>query len=92
MSSIGYLLAAIATYRAVFRKAIGIVGIVGSVEGIAAGFYVVVPGLAMFILPCLATVGLWALFVGIRLFRLTLGSSAEAAPLVPIAVVYILSD
>lgn len=71
VSSFGYLLAAIGTYRALFRKAIGIVGIVGSLEGIAAGLYVLVPPLAAFLLPCLATVGLWAVFVGVRLFRLT---------------------
>jgi hypothetical protein len=72
VSSVGYLLAAIATYRAVFRRAIGIVGIAGSIEGVLAGFYVLVPAFAAFILPCLVTVGLWAIFVGIRLVRLTL--------------------
>jgi hypothetical protein len=81
ISSVGYLLVAIATYRAVFRKAIGLVGIVGSVEGIAAGFYVLVPALAALILPCLVTVGLWAVFVGIRLARLSRTLPAPNQPL-----------
>jgi hypothetical protein len=71
ISSAGYLLAAVATYRAVFRPAIGVVGIVGSVEGIAAGFYIIVPALAALLMPCLVTVGLWAIFVGIRLWRVS---------------------
>jgi uncharacterized protein DUF4386 len=81
ISSVGYLLVAIATYRAVFRKAIGLVGIVGSAEGIAAGFYVLVPALAALILPCLVTVGLWAVFVAIRLARLTRTLPAPHPPL-----------
>jgi hypothetical protein len=71
VSSVGYLLASIATYRAAFRRAIGLVGIIGSIEGILAGFYVLIPVFAFLITPCLVTVGLWAIFVGIRLVRLT---------------------
>jgi hypothetical protein len=71
ISSVGYLLVAIATYRAVFRRAIGLVGVADSIEGIAAGLYVLVPALAALILPCLVTVGLWAAFVAIRLARLS---------------------
>jgi Domain of unknown function (DUF4386) len=81
VSSIAYLLVAIGTFREVFRKAIGIVGIVGSLEGIIGGFYVIVPGLAAFLVPALVTVGLWAIFVGIRLVRIARASrSAEATP------------
>jgi hypothetical protein len=65
------VLIASATYRAAFRKAIGRMVIVGSVEGIAAGFYVLVSALAALILPCLVTVGLWAVFADIRLARLS---------------------
>ena len=56
-------------------------GIVGSVEGIAAGFYVLVPVLAALILPCLVTVGLWAVFVAIRLARLSRTLTAPHPPL-----------
>jgi len=70
VSSVGFLLAAIATFRGVFRRAIGVVGIIGSVEGILGGFYVLSPGFAAFLLPSLVTVGLWAVAVGIRLYRL----------------------
>jgi hypothetical protein len=75
VSSIGYLLVAIGSWRAVFRRAIAVVGIIGSLEGIAAGFYIFVPVLAMFMTPSLVTVGLWAIFVAIRLFRLSIGAS-----------------
>jgi hypothetical protein len=81
VSSVGYLLLAIATYRAVFRRAIGLVGIVGSIEGIAAGFYVLVPAFAALILPSLVTVGLWTVFVGIRLARLSRTLPAPHPPL-----------
>jgi hypothetical protein len=81
VSSIGYLLVAIGTWREVFRKAIAAVGVIGSVEGILAGFYIFVPALAGLITPCLVTVGLWAIFVGIRLFRLTLGLSTATVGL-----------
>lgn len=79
LSSVGYLFAAIASFRSVFRKAIGVVGIVGSVEGILAGFYVVIPALSGLLIVCLATVGLWAIFVGIRLVRLSTERHAPAS-------------
>lgn len=71
VSSVGYLLSAIATYRAVFRRAIGVVGIIGSIEGVLAGFYVLILVLAALLLPSLVTVGLWAVLVGTHLVRLT---------------------
>lgn len=70
VSSIGFLLVAIATFRTGFRKAVGMVGVMGSIVGILAGFYVLVPAMAAFLLPSLAIVGLWCVFVGIRMFRL----------------------
>jgi Domain of unknown function (DUF4386) len=70
VSSVGFMLIAVAAFRAGFRKAIGLVGMIGSLVGILAGFYVLVPAMSAFLLPSLAIVGLWCVFVGIRMFRL----------------------
>jgi hypothetical protein len=87
VSSIGFVFVAIATLRTGFRKAVGVVGVMGGVVGILAGFYVLIPAMGAFLLPSLAIVGLWCVFVGIRMFRVAT-APGERKALVPRTVAF----
>ncbi len=70
VSSIGLLIIGLIMLKGVFDKASAYLGIVAGIEGIIGGFYVVLPALALLLLPCLIAFGLWSLFTGLRLYKL----------------------
>lgn len=70
VSSIGLLIVSIVMLKGVFSKPTAYAGIVASVEGIIGGFYVVIPTLAVLLVPCLLAFGVWSLLAGSQLWRL----------------------
>jgi hypothetical protein len=70
ISSIGLLIVSVVMLKGVFSKPTAYAGIVASVEGIVGGFYVVLPALALLLIPCLITFGIWSLLAGSRLYKL----------------------
>jgi hypothetical protein len=71
VSSVGFLIISIVMLKGVFSKLTAYVGIVASIEGIVGGFYVVLPALAVFLVPCLIAFGIWSLLAGTRLYKLS---------------------
>jgi hypothetical protein len=78
VSSAGLLLCGVIMLRGVFTKVTALLGIVAAAEGLAGAFYVVVPGLAVFLTPALVAYGLWGITGGARLTRL--GRAALPVP------------
>jgi hypothetical protein len=73
LSSVGFLIVALAMWESPFRKITSIVGILVGIIGTLAGFYIFVPVLGLFLVPSLFAATLWAFLVGIQLHRI--GSS-----------------
>ena len=73
VSSIGLLIVAVVMLRDGFGRWVSLLGIVAFVEGIVGGFYVIFPPLALLLLPCLVTFGLWLVLTGRRLAGLGVG-------------------
>ncbi|MHB1414225.1 MAG: hypothetical protein ACYC1C_03150 [Chloroflexota bacterium] len=71
VSSIGLLIISVVMLKGVFSRLTAYLGIVASIEGIVGGFYVLLPALAVFLVPCLITFGIWLLLTGSKLYRLS---------------------
>lgn len=69
ISSIGLLIVSIVMLMGVFRRPTAVLGIVAAIEGLVGGLYMVVPALAVLLVPSLITFGLWALLSGWRLYQ-----------------------
>lgn len=70
LSSIGFLIIALAMLKSPFRKVTSIVGILVGIIGTLAGFYAYVPVLSLFMIPSLFAATLWAFLVGIQLHKI----------------------
>jgi len=70
VSSVGLLIISIVMLRGVFSKPAAYAGMVAGVAGIVGGFYVLLPALALFLVPSLIAFGLWSLLAGARLCAL----------------------
>jgi len=70
VGSLGFLIASIVMLKGVFRKIVGIVGIISNALGIIAAFVLFAPRLAGLIVPTLLMYGLWNMLVGAQLIRL----------------------
>jgi len=70
VSSIGLLMVSLSMLKGVFSKVTAWVGIVAAMEGIAGAFYVVVPALALLLVPSLVAFAIWCLLAGRRLYGL----------------------
>jgi hypothetical protein len=77
VSSVGLLIVTVVMLRAGFGRWVSALGIVAFAEGIIGGFYVVYPPLALLLLPCLVTFGVWLVISGAKLRAL--GAAAKAA-------------
>ena len=71
VSSIGLLIVSLVMLKGVFSKVTACAGIVASVEGIVGGFYMVVPALALLLVPCLIAFGIWSVLAGSTLYKLS---------------------
>jgi len=69
LSSVGLLIVSLAMRNGVFSRFTAWVGIVAAIEGIVAGFYVVVPTLALLLVPSLVAFAIWCVLVGGRLYK-----------------------
>jgi Domain of unknown function (DUF4386) len=70
VSSFGLLIVSVVMLKGVFSRPTAWVGIVASAEGLVGGFYVLVPVLAVLLVPSLLAFGIWSLLAGTRLYRL----------------------
>jgi hypothetical protein len=70
VSSIGLLIVSVVMLKGVFSRPTAYAGIVASIEGIVGGFYVLLPALALLLIPCLIAFGIWSLLAGLRLCKL----------------------
>lgn len=71
VSSIGLLMTSLVMLKGVFNRPTALLGIVAGLEGIVGSFYVFFPAFAALLVPSLITFGLWALFAGTRLYKLS---------------------
>ena len=71
VSSVGLLITSLVMLKGVFNRPTALLGIVASLEGIGGSLYVFVPAFAQLLVPSLITFGLWALFAGTRLNKLS---------------------
>jgi hypothetical protein len=76
VSSIGLLIVSIVMLKGIFSKPTAYAGMVASVAGIIASFYLVLPTLALLMTPSLVAFGLWSVLAGARLHKLG-GKPAE---------------
>jgi hypothetical protein len=74
VSSVGLLMTSLVILKGVFNRPTALLGIVASIEGMVGSFYVFFPTLAGLLVPSLITFGLWALFAGTRLYKLSIQS------------------
>jgi hypothetical protein len=74
VSSVGLLITSLVMLKGVFNRPTALLGIVASIEGIVGSFYVFFPTLAGLLVPSLITFGLWALFAGTRMYKLSIQS------------------
>jgi len=70
VSSIGFIVIALVMMKGPFTRLAGIIGIIVGIEGILAGFYIVIPSLSLLMIPSLFTAALWAIIVGVQLNKL----------------------
>lgn len=70
VSSIGFLIVSVVMLKGVFSKLTAYVGIVACIEGIVGGFYVVLPPLAVLLVPSLIAFGIFSSLAGLRLYAL----------------------
>jgi len=70
VSSIGFLIPSIVMLKGVFSKPTAYAGIVACLAGIVGGFYVVLPALAVLLVPSLIAFGLFSGLAGLRLYAL----------------------
>lgn len=85
VSCISWLMITLVMLKAGFNKPISYLGILAFVAGIVGGFYVVLPVLANFLLPCLLAFGVWTVLVGVRLMNLGAPLPVEAQGVVAAA-------
>jgi hypothetical protein len=71
VSSIGLLMTSLVMLKGVFNKPSALLGIVASLEGIVGSCYVFYSAFAALLVPSLIAFGLWALFAGTRLYKLS---------------------
>jgi hypothetical protein len=71
VSSVGLVIASVVSLRGVFNKITALLGLTAGIEGTIGAFYVFFPGLAALLTPALVAYGLWGLFAGVRLFKLS---------------------
>ena len=69
VSSLGLLAISVVMLRQKFGKVTALLGIVASVEGVVGGFYVVLPVLAILLIPSLIAFGLWCVLAGAGVYR-----------------------
>lgn len=77
LGCVGWFIVNVVMLKGPFFRAVPALGIAFSVEGTLGGCYIFYPALAAFMNPALATFGIWSLFVGIRLTRLSRKASSE---------------
>ena len=70
VSSAGFLITSIVMLKGTFSRPTAFLGITACVEGIIGGLYVILPTLAVLLIPSLVTFGIWSLFAGSRLCQL----------------------
>lgn len=75
VSSVGLLMTSFVMLKGVFNKPTALLGIVASLEGIVGSLYVFLPAFAALLVPSLIAFGLWALFAGTRLYKLSIQPS-----------------
>jgi hypothetical protein len=70
IGSLGFTIASIVMLKGVFRKVVGLIGIVCNFLGIIVAFALFAPDLAQLIFPTLNLYGLWNILVGAQLIRI----------------------
>ena len=70
VSSAGLLVISVVMLGGVFSRPTAYLGIAAGIEGIVGGFYIFLPALAVLLVPCLITFGIWLLLTGSRLYAL----------------------
>lgn len=76
LGCVGWFIVNLVMLKGPFFRAVPALGIAFSIEGILGGCYIFSPALAALMNPALATFGIWSIFVGIRLIRLSRQATA----------------